>query len=225
MNILGKLLAEGLEVRRQAHVRQVKAVGDRWQLEFGDEEVLVAKTVLINTPATQALELCKRVELNAEIETALSAVKFQPCFAVLAGYPSDLAPEWKGVNVEGHLDLAWIAHDSSKRASPSQTVFVLHSTPAFAQKHFFDPPDQVEERLLEAASILGDFVTRPLWTDRQRWRYALADHPAQKPYYSHRNSLFFCGDWCGGARIESAYRSGVEVAEAMLRAQTAEPQL
>ena len=33
---------------------------------------------------------------------------------------------------------------------------------------------------------------------------------------SKNDTLFFCGDWCGGAKLEAAYLSGLAVAEALL---------
>lgn len=69
--------------------------------------------------------------------------------------------------------------------------------------------------MLAVAAALG--FSEPTWTALQRWRYAKVTQPHDAPYLQD-DTLFFCGDWCGGAKLEAAYLSGLEVAEAMLKA-------
>jgi predicted NAD/FAD-dependent oxidoreductase len=126
-----------------------------------------------------------------------------------------VAPDWFGVRLPSNPVTAWVAHDSSKRPEPSHTVLVLHSTPEFARKHDRGSARTVIPQMLEAASALGDWIPRPLWTDSQRWRYALVNGPHPNPYIEAHEGLFLCGDWCAGARVEAAYLSGLAVAGAV----------
>ena len=216
MNTFGKLLGEGLTVERQTRVTRV-VKGDAWRVETAGGETFSARRLIINTPPEQALELCRDVDLSEGTRRALEAVAFTSCFTVIAGYAKDRAPEWRGVTVEEGAVLSWVSHDSSKRAAPEETVLVLHSTPAFAHGHFDDNPKEIEKRMLEAARPLGDWLPHPLWTDGQRWRYSMVTEPHEKPFLEDsKSALLFCGDWCGGAKLEAAYLSGLAVAGAGL---------
>ncbi len=216
MNTFGKLLGEGLTVKRQTRVTRILK-NDAWRAETAGGETFSARRLIINTPPEQALELCRDVDLSEGTRKTLEAVAFTSCFTVIAGYPPERTPEWRGVTVEEDAVLSWVSHDSSKRAAPEETVVVLHSTPAFAHGHYNDDPKEIEKRMLHAARPLGDWIPEPLWTDGQRWRYSMVTEPYEKPFLEDsENKLLFCGDWCGGAKLEAAYLSGLAVAEAGL---------
>jgi predicted NAD/FAD-dependent oxidoreductase len=47
-----------------------------------------------------------------------------------------------------------------------------------------------------------------------RWKYAAADPPLAVGAISAPDGrILCCGDWCGGARIEDAYLSGLAAAQ------------
>ncbi len=220
MNTFGKLLGEGLTIKRETRVARVVKNGG-WRVETAGGEIFSARRLVINTPPEQALELCRDVGLDEATRGALETVAFAPCFTVIAGYPPDRAPAWRGVTVEEHPVLSWVAHDSSKRKNPDtkrknpDTVLVLHSAPAFAREYFERDSKDIEKRMLEAARPLGVWIPQPLWTDGQRWRYSMVTEPFDEPYLKD-DTLLFCGDWCGGAKLEAAYLSGLAVAGALL---------
>jgi predicted NAD/FAD-dependent oxidoreductase len=216
MNTLGKLLAEGLEVRRRTHVNTVLPANGGWRLELDEGNTLAAQRVLIATPAGQARALLTGTPLPDAVAAALDAVTFDPCWAVIAGYPSELAPPWQGVTVEDDPVFAWAAHDSGKRPDATETVLVLHSTPALAHAFGRDRADGAVPRLLAAAAAaLGAWIGAPRWHDHQRWRYALAQQPHPETCLVAGEGLVLSGDWCGGARIEAAYLSGLAAARAL----------
>ncbi|CAN5799356.1 FAD-dependent oxidoreductase [soil metagenome] len=212
MNTFGKLLAEGLEVRRETRVTSLKPSGDGWQLEAGTG-TFKAQRVILNMPPEQALALCD-FDLDREIREALESVVLQPCFSLMAGFEADLKPEWQGVKLSGGNPVAWIAHDSSKRAAPKDTVLVAHSTPEFARENYTLPLEEVTSQLLGGLADVDERFATPLWTDLQRWRYAMATQFVDKSYLQ-QGSLLFCGDWCGGNKLEDAYLSGLAAARAL----------
>ena len=212
MNTFGKLLGEGVRVTRSAKVVALTRTGQGWELELEDGSFRRARRVLLNVPAPQALELAGGL-LSPETKDALEAVTFAPCLALMAGF-AQAAPGWRGVVVEDEANpLSWIACDSSKRRVPEETVLVLHGNPAFSQD-FLETPDAAVPQMLAVTAALG--FSDPTWTEQQRWRYAKVTEPHDAPYLQD-DTLFFCGDWCGGAKLEAAYLSGLAVAEAMLK--------
>jgi predicted NAD/FAD-dependent oxidoreductase len=219
MSTISKLLADGVEVRRRTRASRILPADEGWRVETEEGAEVQAEQVLIATPAAQAWELIRDLPLEPGIHEGFSDIAFEPCWAVMAGYPREVAPDWFGVLLDSDPVTAWVSHDSSKRRDPPQTVLVLHSTPEFARAHDRSAAGTVVRQMLETASALGDWIERPLWTDSQRWRYALAAAPHADPFLEAAEGLFLCGDWCGGARLEAAYLSGLAVAEAMPRRQ------
>ena len=219
MNTFGKLLAENLEVNRETRVTGLKPRGDVWQLETNaDGATFEAHTVLLNLPPEQALELCA-AHLETGLRETLQGVVMQPCFSLMAGFDTDSKPEWRGVKFAlGDNPLAWVAHDSSKRVllgdTPEKTALVAHSTPEFAREQYALPLEEVEALLLTALRDLDPRFSAPLWTSLQRWRYAMAIRSADERCL-RQGSLLFCGDWCGGNKLEDAYLSGLAAASAL----------
>lgn len=219
MNTLGKLLGEGLEVEHSAKVTALTRSAAGWTLTLEDGRVEHARRVLLNLPAPQALALAEP-SLRVETRAALRAVAFAPCLALLAGF-HESPPVWQGIQVEdGDSPLAWLACDTSKpgrqgAAESAVTVLVLHATPEFSEHHL-EAPEAALSQLLSVAASLG--FAEPLWTQLQRWRYAKVTRPLDVPFLREDPTLFFCGDWCGGAKLENAYLSGLEVAGALQRA-------
>ena len=219
MNALGKRLAEGLTVTRQARAVDLQRDGEVWEVRLEDGARHRAPRLVVTAPVPQALELLRSVELRPADRAALATVAYAPCFAVMAGYPGVAAPAWPGVRLTDHPDLAWIANDGAKRGRVGGgTVLVLHATPSFTRRRYDDPPETVAADLLRAAAEVAPWAALPAWTDRQRWRFALPEvgHPAAA--VQPAPGLVLAGDAFGAAagRVEGAYLSGLAAADLLL---------
>ena len=215
MNRIGKLLAEDIDVRFTTRATNLHQNAKGWRLETDTGEAFEAEHIIVNMPARQALELCGDT-LEPDTLNRLSDVTFHPCFALMLGFERDLAPEWQGITVGlEHSPLAWIAHDSDKRERPEHTVLVVHSTHSYAADNFETPLADVEQEMLAALTEFDNRFAKPLWTNMQRWRYALAKNPLDEPCFQ-QDTLYLCGDWCGGDKLEAAYLSGLAVAQTLL---------
>jgi renalase len=212
MTMLAKRLAEGATVRHEARAVALGRDGDEWAVGLADGGRVDARRLLITAPVPQALELLAGIELADPIRTELEDVVYAPCFAVMAGYADVAGPDWPGLRLSHHPDLAWVAHDSSKRRHPHGPVLVLHATPDFSRRRWDDPPADVVGDLLRAAAAVVPWAERPVWTDHQRWRYAQPERPHPAPALALGRGLVLAGDGFGGegaGRIESAYLSGL----------------
>ncbi|MGL4608486.1 MAG: NAD(P)/FAD-dependent oxidoreductase [Trueperaceae bacterium] len=221
MNTLGKCLGEGLNIRTEVNVSSITQREDTWLVSSNTGETFQAKTVILNMPAEQALELYPFDVGNAadNLKVQLEKVIMEPSFALMLGYDSSLAPGWQGILIETSEAVSWLSHDSSKRTSRDETVIVVHSTPDFARQHFDEPPETVKHYLLTTLSTLNlqpsIFNQTPLWSELHRWKYALP-HQHLNVKFLQRDSLYICGDWCGGARLEAAYLSGLELGKQLV---------
>lgn len=210
MSTLGNLLAEGTDVEHDARAVAVRRGGEGWRVELEDGSVRHAPEVLLTPPLPQVRALLADLPLSDDVQRELDAVRYAPCFAVMAGYPERDAPDWPAVRPADHDKIAWIARDDTKREDRSPCVLVIHSTGAHARARFDDPPDAVALDLLSAASEIVPWAAQPAWHDVQRWRYALTEQVHPDPWLRIEDGLVLAGDGFGEGKIEGAFLSGLE---------------
>ncbi|WP_299576024.1 FAD-dependent oxidoreductase [uncultured Williamsia sp.] len=179
-------------------------------VETASLDALPAGHVVVAMPDPQAARL-------AEVP---DPVEYEPVIAVVVGFDGrpDL-PFDHAAFVNDHPDVAFLADDGSRRGDDAP-VLVVHTTPDRARQHL-DDPDAVIVPVVDALRRLlgtGD----PAWTHAHRWTFA-------KPAAQHDVSCHVAVDgdrvvglagdqWCpeGAPRVESAWRSGVDLAAALL---------
>jgi renalase len=221
MSSLGKSIRDGLEHETPIHVEfaapvvDIKRTSHGWTaiLENGQERH--GKTLLVNVPEPQAFQMLE-AHFSQERLEALSAVRFDPCWAVIAALETRPEPGWLGLEID-HPMLAWAALDHTKREANSPPVLVLHATSAWSLEHLEQSPETVLPLLLNAAQgLLGDWVGNRLGAVAHRWRYALPIVTVPGQFLAQEN-IVACGDWCapaggsaarGTPRIETALESG-----------------
>lgn len=221
MTSVPKALAERLpklHVSVQIHAIAHTAAG--WELHAEDRKTdesrtYTADTLLMTPPAPQTLALMQAVSLPPEVVSALQAITFNPCFAVLAVLDRPSAvPQPGGVYMPGE-PLSWIADNQQKGISPVPAV-TLHAGPAFTRQHFDTPHDVVADKLIEAARpYLGD--AEVVAHQVQRWRYSQPQnmHPEKTLLLTEPGPVAFAGDAFDGARVEGAALSGMAAADAL----------
>jgi renalase len=221
MNALGKALASGLEVRREAQVKGVRRGTDGWLLDFETPlPAVAARALLITAPVPQALALLERSELDPEAFERAQRIRYAPCFALMAGYADPLGtPPWAALRPEGEERLAFVAHDASKRPPPHPTTLVLHATPSWTRANFERDPTEVSAALLDAAGAYWSAAPAAAWTRLHRWRYAQPEVTDEAASLALGPALWLAGDAFGVAagRIEGAFESGRAAAAALLQ--------
>ena len=218
MSTLGRLLGAGTSVRHEATAARVARIDEGWRVVLTDGSTVDARAALLTPPAPQTLVLLADAPLAPGVAAVLAAIVFEPVFAVLAGYEDVPPPPWPAVRVEGHPDLAWVAHDGSRRGpggGAGPTVLVLHATPAFTRTHLDAPHEAVAKVLLGAATAVAPWADRPTWRDVHRWRYARPVATRPEPYLTAAPGLLVAGDAFGSDRVEGAFLSGLEAAAAL----------
>jgi renalase len=221
MNSLGKSIRDGLEnetpinVEYAATVVDIERTSHGWTAILENAEECHGKALLVNAPAPQALKLLEAYFSQDRLE-ALSAVRFDPCWAVIAALETRPEPGWSGLETEDSI-LAWAALDHTKREADSPPVLVLHATSAWSLEHLEQSPETVLPLLLNAAQgLLGDWVGNRLGAVAHRWRYALPTVTFPRTFLA-QGTVVACGDWCapaggssarGTPRIETALESG-----------------
>ena len=221
---IAKYLGRDLEIIGDKLITGISSIDHGWQFSTRDPEFsLTAAQVVFATPPAQALAIAK-TEIDPTCIEQLSSVQFTRSITAIAVYPTTdqtaaAAIAWQGINCIEHPILAWIGLDSSKQLNPTQPVLVIQSSAALAEQ-YFDAPDLaiIGQKLIDAILPLIPTLTTPELIQVHRWGYAFAQNPVSVKFITAQTTapLYFCGDWCGGNRVESAYLSGMAVADRIL---------
>lgn len=223
MSTLGKVFLQGLESQDKPLSLETKALVTGlhkseheigWKALLEDGQVRSGRALVLNMPAPQALKLADEF-LKPEVRMALQAVRYAPCWAAILVLEHLPYLDWVGLEIE-HPVLAWAALDHTKRAVPDPPVLVLHASAKWSQDNLELSPAEALGQIIKAAQeLFGDWVGHCRTAMAHRWRYALPTQTHPWPFLAQDN-LVFCGDWCGGPRIEGALESGWATAEYLI---------
>lgn len=220
MTAPAKQLQAGLSVRRET---LVVAVGfderrRKVSVRVQDDSVLEAGHAILTAPVPQALALLEAggVALPPEVQVQLEAVRYAPCFALMAVLNE--APA--GLPESGFLEFAegpvsWLADNTRKGVANGRTAVTIHGSSEFSAENFEASPEVVTAALLAAVKRWIPAKTVAA-TSLHRWRYArpVATLTARRVAWCE-DRLVICGDAFGGARVEGAALSGLEAGEAV----------
>ena len=204
-NRIGTLLAEGVEVRKEVEVKELLAVGKKWRVE-GE----LYDGVVSSAPWPQSASLFGMRDGEVAFEPNLTA-----CFEYLI--------PWDGLkhatlDSTGHEPLAWVGCENAKegRIQSGKSVYVIQASTAYSQEYLEKDPAEwvsdLSERLEKSWGLSPD---KRGATFGHRWRYARRGRGAQHPS-ALADGLYLCGDSVTDSRVESVWKSGIEVAEKVL---------
>jgi predicted NAD/FAD-dependent oxidoreductase len=148
-------------------------------------------------------------------------VPMAPCWAAMVAFDEPL----HGVADAGFTGdplLAWYARNSSKPGREPREAFVLHASPGWSRVEFDQPPQNVQQALLDRFSEHVGHPAACTVADAYRWRHARVEEPLGEACLLDRDAgIGFCGDWCLEARAEAAWRSGAALGARLGQAQGA----
>jgi renalase len=185
-------LAGGLDVRLSTPLDAVPADAD---------------AVVLAMPGPQAL----RLNPPPGVAEAAAAQVWQPVIAAILTYPAREWAAFSGAFVNDHPALANIFDDGDRRGDGAP-VLVTHSTADLAARHLDDPAGAGPVMAAAVGEVLGiDAAPR---VDVHRWSFAQPE-PTDAAFASD-GRVWLCGDAFGRPRVQTAWLSGLAVAEAVL---------
>ncbi len=219
MNSWAKAMGENLDIRLDAKIVKIGRDDAHWVLSFeGGAREGGFTHVILAVPAPQAIAL---LPANAREFSRAHAAKMRACFALMVGLES--LPDLGWETLRSHYpQAAWIAVNSAKPGRPdgSAPCLVIHSGPDWSDAYAEASRDWVQAQMEAASSKLcGIDISAAPHRVLHRWLYAsggLESESAAAPY-DPMMKIGLCGDWLKGGRVEGAYLSGVETAEAVLK--------
>jgi renalase len=247
LNRLGELLGAGLDIRREVQIGSLRrpttdhrppttghvvqsVVGGRWSVvDSAGQLVGEADLILLTPPAPQAADILAASDFDANAKAALLAelarATYRRCISLALAYnwPST-RPFYALVNIDRAHPISWLALEHAKgpdRCPPGHSLLIVQMAPRWSLDHWETPAEELERLVAEqAGALLGEDLRAPLWSDVQRWRYALPDSGADfETLNASGSGLFFAGDYTAGqGRVHLAIESGWRAASAIERA-------
>ncbi|MDO8901364.1 MAG: NAD(P)-binding protein [Phenylobacterium sp.] len=215
MNAPIRAMAEGLDVTWQARVDEIAQGGEAWRLSGEGFAPFSAQAVVVATPSEQAAVLLATVA--PDMAARAGGVVSDPCWTMMAAFAGPLSLTADVLLQDGPL--AWAARNSAKPGRTGPEAWVVQASPDWSRTHLEAGADQVAQALLAAlAEATGRPLPAVLSLQAHRWRYARTTAKAGAPLWSAETRIGACGDWLAGARVEAAWRSGRDLAAAILAA-------
>ena len=204
-NRFGKLLAEGLEVRKESEVRGVFPQGKKWEVagELFDG-------VVSSAPWPQSAALFGMRESEVVFEPNLTA-----CLEYLIPWDGG---RYATLDSTGQDPLAWVGCENAKegRIQKGKSVYVVQASTSYSREHLeADPTWWIQDLQKRVEKEWGLDQEKRGATFGHRWRYARRSRGAPQPS-ALADGLYLCGDSVTDSRVESVWQSGMEVAEKIL---------
>ena len=230
---LGKLLAEaaGADIQLETRVTLLtQEEGGAWTLADAEgHEHGPFDAVLLTPPAPQTADLLKASRfddgLQERLVEALAPASYRTQLTLVLAYRKPVErPEncYALLNTDGAHEIAWLGFEDQKpghvpEGHTVERLLVAQMAPGWSGPRFRSEREAlVPEVTALVGGLLGQDVSRPHWSDRQGWRYALPEGAADAEGLAAgaEAGLFFCGDALEGkGRVEQAVLSGIEAGE------------
>ncbi|CAN5490406.1 hypothetical protein BH09PLA1_BH09PLA1_02440 [soil metagenome] len=215
MSSVAKMLATGLHVQLNVSAQSIRRLGGSWHVEDAAGKLYGPFDFLISSAPPQQTRSLFGDE-SSVLAKAMSNVIMAPCWAVMLELPKRMEVSFDAAFVN-ESPLSWISRNSSKPKRDTADCWVLHASATWSREHLDQPADAVAQMLVERLwRATGQAPLAIHAMVAHRWRYALpVETLPQRCLIDRDVNLGWCGDWCGGPRVEGAYLSGLAMADAL----------
>lgn len=212
--MLPKLMAEGIEIRRECPVAEIEKTPTEIRVESESFDRLI-----ITAPAPQTELLLA----SAGIQRTFGGARFRSCISILLGFatPTPDVPYFALIEPEQRQPLLWLSIESNKcagRAPEGHTAMVAQMSAEFSAAHYQEEDEKlIQDALVPIKRLFGTTFDHPEVAQVKRWKYS---QPELMMSFESANSngsrIIVAGDWTTGGRIELAYDSGKMAAKRVL---------
>ena len=213
MSSIPKALAEGLTIHQSERVEKLELSGGYW-LASTEANSWQAKRVVMTVPFPQVAPI---IGEDHPLSAKLTGLEFAPCMTLMAAFKSQVELD-KATRLNAANDLSWIAYNSGKpgREDAVDAWLAQASVEWSAARVNQDKAKTEQEMQVLLCEALSLDPADMLHSAFHSWLYARIVNPLGVPYLvDETQSLYLGGDWCLGARVESAWQSGTAVAQAI----------
>ena len=213
MSSIPKALAEGLTVHQGERVEHLELQGDYW-LATTEDKSWKAKRVVMTVPFPQVAPI---IGEDHPLSAKLTGLEFAPCMTLMMAFKPQAGID-KATRSNEASDLSWITYNSGKpgREDAIDAWLAQASVEWSASRVNQDKSKSEQEMQVLLCGALSLDLADMLHSAFHSWLYARIVNPLGVPYLvDETQSLYLGGDWCLGARVESAWQSGTAIAQAL----------
>ncbi len=205
------VMAGRLDVHWSAQVERIERAPDGWHLRIGDVVVGPFDELVLALPAEQAEAMAASASLA--LAALARANRSQPCWTALLAFerPTGAPPMLEGDAV---IDVA--VRNPAKPGRADGEAWTVHADADWSARNLEASRDEVARRLTDALTARLPSLPAPVHASAHRWRYARSAAGGLGHWRDDAAHLTACGDWLIAPRVESAWLSGTEAAEAIL---------
>lgn len=183
-----------------------------WQVMGESGEIGLFDAVVLAIPAEQAATILALHDF-AMARIALRA-HTQPCWTGMFVFDEPLDGLPAIIRTRG--DLAWATRNSAKPGHSGPEAWVVQADSLWSEARMDWTQDAVSVALLAAlADAAGSIIPKPVAAISHCWRYAMSAGTGDGALWNSGIGLGVCGDWLLGPRVESAWISGIYLAESI----------
>lgn len=213
MSSIPKALAEGLTIHQSERVEKLELHDGCW-LAITEANSWQAKRVVMTVPFPQVAPI---IGEDHPLSAQLTGLEFAPCMTLMAAF-KPYAELDKATRLNETSDLSWIAYNSGKPGREDAVDAWLAQASvewSAARVNQYKAKSEQEMQVLLCEALSLDPADM-LHSAFHSWLYARIVNPLGVPYLvDETQSLYLGGDWCLGARVESAWQSGTAIAQAL----------
>lgn len=212
MNAVAKAIAAPLTVRYDSRIDALRRSDGSWFVDPVPD--IRFDAVVVATPAEQAVPLL--APHDPAMAAAAQACPSAPCWTAMVAFDARLAIAEDIVRDRGII--GWAARNGAKPGRGAAEAWVIQATAAWSQAHLEDAEGTVVDALLSAlAAEAGRPLPEPVVRLGHRWRYARTNAAPRGPLWDETSRFGAVGDWLIAPRVESAWSSGRDLAERILK--------
>jgi predicted NAD/FAD-dependent oxidoreductase len=219
-----------VELQTRVNVIEPDALNkNQWQLRTTGAEDSVHvysgfDAVVLAIPSPQAQALLATAPQASPLLEKIAPVTVAPCWTLMLAFPqamqpdlNTLGPQWNAAR-SSHHRIAWLARENSKPGRGAVERWTVQASADWSQEHINDDAARVQAKLLKAFAEVTGIHAEPAHTELHRWLYAKTVQPLGASHvWDAASGLGICGDWCLGSRVEDAFVSGLELAQAIAK--------
>ena len=227
---LAQRMAEDLDIHLATGIGHLEQTNDGWQLyDTTGNAAGTFERLLITIPAPQAVELIQFSQIATDLQNNIIAhlqkARYNPLLSVMLGYSltPKTRPYYALVNTDKAHPISWLAweHEKSPARTPANTgLLIAQMAPQYSRDHWhLSDSEIIDDVARKVTTLVNENLTEPVFTDIQRWPYAL---PSEKADAAALNALTipsglaFSGDAFVGGRVHLALEHGMAVARGFL---------
>jgi renalase len=215
MSAMTYWMAEPLNIHYHSNITRIERKAEVWHLYDGDVELGQFDWVILTMPPEQ---VCELLSANHVFYQQLATIKMKACFALRVVLNEEVDLGFNAALVRNH-DVSWISKNSSKPERSGAPCIIVQSTNNWADAHLNDDLLQVEQHMLGCLNdITGLRQSAIASSDVKKWVFANAPRQSGSDYLLDSDGgIAICGDGLVHGRIESAFTSAQQLANAVLK--------